>query len=63
MFGEHARDSCLIGLGGRRAEGERDLAKAKDTRDQAAKVKKAQQQRLARAQARLDACQAAQPTS
>ena len=28
MLGEHARDRGLIGLGGRGAEGERDLAKA-----------------------------------
>jgi hypothetical protein len=28
MFGEHARDRGLVGLGGHRTEGERDLAKA-----------------------------------
>jgi hypothetical protein len=43
-----------------RARARRALAEARKDRDEAARTKKAQQQRVARAQTRLDTCQAAQ---
>jgi len=46
-----------------RADAKRDLAHLKAKRDHTKKVKTAQQQRLAKAQARLAECQADQPTS
>lgn len=46
-----------------RAHAKRALAHAKEKRDHTKKVKTAQQQRLAKAQARLDACEAKQPTA
>jgi len=46
-----------------RANAKRDLALSKAKRDHTKKVKTAQQQRLAKAQARLDACTAALPTA
>jgi hypothetical protein len=46
-----------------RAHAKRDLAHAKAKRDHVKKAKTAQQQRLAKAEARLDACEAKQPTS
>ncbi len=45
---------------GEEKRAERALAKAKDARAQAKKAKVAQQQRLTRAQARLEACEAEQ---
>jgi hypothetical protein len=49
--------------GRERTNAKRDLAHAKAKRDHVKKAKTAQQQRLAKAEARLDACQAKQPTA
>jgi hypothetical protein len=46
-----------------RANAKADLAQAKEKRDHVAKAKTAQQQRLAKAQERLDTCEAGQPAA
>lgn len=46
-----------------RANAKSDLAQAKEKRDHVAKAKTAQQHRLAKAQERLDTCEAGQPAA